>query len=147
MKKRNKKYNKYKNAEICTDYALKNTFIANISNIEGCMFINKKGELLHVDEMVFRAISEVKHYWGVYLAGLGIQPDGQIYTKGDAFVTKERFFQSDLTEFVKSRHEKLIKNFNTEQLTAAGWIASPVGGDLTEKEATEIFEKLGGFNA
>ena len=144
-KKRNKKYNPIKHAEICTDYALKNAYVANTTKQDHCVLINKRAELIEINERVYRAIAEITHVWGIYLAAFGVEPGGDPYIKSDAFVTTERFLQGDLTDFIKARHDKLIKNFNTDQFVGAGWIASPVGKDLTEIEAFNIFEKLGAW--
>ena len=148
MKKRNKKYNKYRNAEICTDYALKDIFIAFVTGQEDlCLVINKKGELIHTDHKLYRAIAEVKHKWAVYMSVFGFQPDGKPYSKSSELSTDIRYYQSDLVDHLNTEHQKLVKNFNHEQKHGAGWIASPVAQQLTEEEAFNIFEALGAFDA
>lgn len=142
-KKRNKKYNKYKNAEICTDYALKNIYVAYTTSDDDCLLINKKGELMHITHKIYRAIAEVKHKWSVYMSAFGKQPDGKSYSKSSEVITSNRYFQHELIDTLNQEHIKLVKNFNDQQFTGAGWIASPVGAELTEKEAADIFEKLG----
>jgi hypothetical protein len=146
-KKRNKKYNKYKNAEICTDYALKNVFVAFVTGQDdSCLVINRKGELLHTSYKLYRAIAEVKHKWSVYMSVFGFEPCGDPYNKSSELSTKVRYYQRDLVDVLNKEHQKLVKNFNQEQKHGAGWIASPVGVRLEEKEAFNIFEKLGAWS-
>ncbi len=144
-KKRNKKYNPVKQAEICTDFALKNLFVAFATNDDRCLLINKDGELMHISERIYRAIAKVKHKWSVYMAAFGKQTDGKPYTKSSEVVTNERYFQHELIDTLNKEHKKLVRNFNDQQFHGAGWIASPVGKELTEEEAFNIFEKLGAF--
>ena len=103
---------------------------------------NKKGELLHTDYKLYRAIAEVKHKWAVYMSVFGFQPDGKPYSKSSELSTEIRYYQRDLVDHLNEEHQKLVKNFNHEQKHGAGWIASPVGRELTEEEAFNIFETL-----
>jgi len=144
-KKRNKKYNPVKHAEICTDYALKNLFVAFVSNDDNCILINKKGELIHISERIYKAIAEVKHKWAVYMAAFGKQADGKPYTKSSEVVTSTRYFQYQLIDTLNDEHKKLVRGFNSKQFIGAGWIASPVGCELTEEEAFNIFDTLGAW--
>jgi len=144
-KKRNKKYNAVKHAEICTDYALKNLFVAFVSNDDNCILINKKGELIHISERIYRAIAKVKHKWAVYMAAFGKQADGKAYTKASEVITDKRYFQHQLVDTLNSEHSSLVKGFNKSQFIGAGWIASPVGQELTEEEAFNIFDTLGAW--
>jgi hypothetical protein len=144
-KKRNKKYNPVKHAEICTDYALKNLLVAFVTNDDKCILVNKKGELIHLSDRIYRAIAEVKHKWSVYMAAFGEQVDGKPYTKSSEVITSNRHYQYELVDTLNKEHSKLVKNFNHEQFKGAGWLASPVGAELSEEQAFNIFEKLGAF--
>lgn len=147
MKKRNKKYNPYKNAEIITDSALKNLYVAFVTGKdEVCVIVNKKGELIEPTTRLYKAIAKVKHKWSVYMSVFGFQADGKGYSKSEVVNCQQRYFQSDLVEFLNDEHKKLVAGFNKSQMAGAGWLASPAGVELTEQEAGFLFDKLGAWD-
>lgn len=146
MRKRKKQYNPYKAAEIITDAALKNIFVAYVTGKDDlCVVINKKGELMQVTNRIYKAIAKVKHKWSVYISVFGFQPDGKGYSKSEVVNCQQRYFQCDLVDYLNSEHQNLINNFNKSQMSGAGWIASPSGVELSEEEAANIFDKLGAW--
>ena len=146
-KKRDKKYNPIKNAEICTDAALRNIYVAFLTGgDERCIVINKKGELIHLTERLYKAIAKIKHRWSVYISVFGFQADGKGYSKSEVVNCQQRYFQFELVDYLNQQHKKLIAGFNKTQMSGAGWIASPVGKELTEHEAGKIFDKLGAWD-
>lgn len=147
MKKRNKKYNPIKFVQVNNERILKGFAVAYIANDvpnNPIMLIDLKGNEKPVTKTMSDALTKFRYKWCIYLCVFGL--DGQDkYTKSKVVECSEPYLQSDLVVFLNTEHQKMMKEFNQNHIYGAGWIASPVGIDFSEKEAFDIFDKLGAW--
>ena len=88
-------------------------------------------------------ISRHHYKWSVYMSVFGF--DGTKYSKSESLLCDEHINQSELVEYLNDKHQAMIENFNPLHICGAGWIAQPSGYDFSEKEAGNIFYKLGAW--
>lgn len=107
--------------------------------------IDLKGNELPITKTMNDALSLFRYKWSIYLSVLGVDSEGKRYSKSEVVTCKVPTLQSDLVKYLNDRHQALIKGFNPNHICSAAWIAQPTGKDFTEKEAFDIFVRLGTF--
>lgn len=150
MKKRSKKYNPLKSAQVINEHVLKGCAISYFANDEisdqDIILTDLNGVKLNVTRNIANAITDFPYRWSIMLGVFCIEK-GLKTCKFELVNFKERYLQSELVNILNDKHQEFInkqkdKNVN---MTGAGWIASPVGRDFSEDEAGIIFEKINAF--
>ena len=150
MTKKRKPYNKMKQLVRVADHLTKDVLVGYTTSLAGCVMIHRKQLRLIPPEsregkQVVAALGR-PHQWSCTIAVFGRTALGEEYMKSEAVVTKSRYYQSDLAPTFEEYHAKLIPKIPEHQRVAVGWLASPAGVELTEKEAGDIFVALQAWN-
>ena len=150
MPSKRKAYNKMKQLTRVADHLAKDVLIGYTTSLAGCVMIQRKQLRLIPPEsregrQVVAALGR-PHTWSCTIAVFGRTALGEEYMKSEAVVTDTRYFQSDLAPTFEEYHSKLIPKIPEHQRVAVGWIASPAGIELSEKEAGDIFVALQAWN-
>lgn len=141
MAKVRKKNSIHKRKQKLSDHLLKNILIVYCDRIEGCYLYNRKGEYILKATEAQVGACEMPHNWSCYIAAFGRNQFDE-YMKSNIIHTGARYRQSDLSQIFEDHHIDLMKTIPENQLCGVGWIADPFGGDVSEKEAGNIFTKL-----
>ena len=80
--------------------------------------------------------------WNIYIAVFGAK-ENEVSTEAKQVVSDKPYYQHELAAFLNKEHVKMLKEFDKDNLTGFGWIASPAGHDFKEEEAFELFRKQG----
>ena len=89
------------------------------------------------------ALAEVRHRWSIFLAVLCRDQNGTCYMKSEIIQANEPYLQSELAGVCEDQHRNLILSANENHLINVCWIGIPYGGDITEAEASKIFDEYG----
>lgn len=141
MAKVRKPYNKMKQLQRVGDHLLKDIVIAYVDHLDGCVFINRKKQyIVKPNDAIMGAVSR-PHKWSCYIAAFGRTAVDE-YMKSEVLTVPSRYYQDDLAPLFEEYHTRLVESVPEHHRCAVGWIADPFGGDISEKEAGEIFTKL-----
>lgn len=111
-----------------------------------CHLINlNQMKEVQVTSVLFKSISEIPHAWGVLIASVCQDNFDKKYIQSEFHKMKSKYYQRDLIEYLNQEHSKLLKSTNPNHLIGAGWIASPIGSEVTDEQATQIFEMIGAW--
>lgn len=114
-----------------------------ISEDYQALLIDFDGVQVDISKSMADLISRHAYKWSVYLCVFGF--NGERYTKSKVIICPGPLKQSDLVNFLNDEHQEMIRGFNPAHLVGAGWIAQPYAYDFSEKQAFDIFEKLGAW--
>ena len=146
MAKVRKKYNKAKQYNRFAKHHLKDLVVAYTDDLKGCVMLDtKRQELVKPNELTVACI-EMPHQWSCFIAAMGRTQLGEEYMKAEQIFTPSKFYQRDLAPIFEAHHAELIKQMPDHHLCSVGWIACPNGREFTEKEAADIFTKLGAWS-
>jgi len=146
MAKVRKKYNKFTQLARFADHQLKNILVCYTDNLNGCVLFDKKERYIVKPNSVLIASVGFPHQWSCYVGAFGRTALGEEYMKSEQIFTNSKYYQEDLAPLFEEHHMKLMQSIPDHQRCGVGWIASPKGIELTEKEAGEIFNKLGAWD-
>lgn len=140
MSKR-KAYNPRKQLARVAGHLIKNILVCYTDSLKGCVMYDRKQKVLIKPTQAMVASLDFPYKWSCFIAAFGRNQFDE-YMKSEQIITQSKYKQADLAQVFEQHHEKLIKTMPEPQLCGVGWIADPFGGELTEKEAGKIFEKL-----
>jgi len=143
MAKIRKKYNKAKHFTQFAEHHMRDIVIAYLDSWEGCHFVDVKREQIVKANDLLVSCSEMPHQWSAYLAVFGQTQLGEKYMKSVEITTPARYYQKDLAPVLEAHHLELMKSVPEHHRTAVAWTASPTGLTFTEKEAEDLFSKMG----
>ena len=146
MAKVRKKYSKAKHFTKFAEHHMKNTVLGYLNSWGGCHFIDVKHQAIIKANDLLTSCAMMPHQWSAYLAVFGRTQLGEEYMKSMEIVTPSRFYQRDLAPILEAHHLELIKQVPDHHRCSVGWIASPTGKTFTEKEAGELFTKMGAWS-
>ena len=146
MAKVRKRYNKAKHFTKFAEHHMRDIVIAYLDSWEGCHFVDVKREQIVKANDLLVSCANMPHQWSAYLAVFGRTQLGEEYMKSVEVTTPSRFYQKDLAPVLEAHHLELMKSINERDRAGVGWLASPAGKTFTEKEAGELFTKLGAWN-
>ena len=139
-----------KRARALINYYLKNKAIIYYTTVDSCLFYDlKKKKVSPITENEYSFITHHTHQWSVFTAVFGKHKTSSFtdfILKGESHHFKSPYYQKDLIEYLNKEHSKIIKTMNVNHLIGVGWIAIPLGLELSESEAFDIFNSLGAFN-
>ena len=141
MAKKRKAYNAQKQKLRVADHILRNIVVAYSQNLGGCSFVDLKKQVIVAPNDQLIAAVEKAHKWSCFIAAFG-RTLIEDYMKSESLHPTGRYSQKKLAPVFEDQHLALAKTVPEHQLVGLGWIASPHGIELTEKEAGEIFRKL-----
>lgn len=147
-KKRNKKYNPIRGAELFSDATLKNAvcvFVTGADNLVELYNI-KTCKPMVITSTLAKMIERLKYQWSIYLAVFEVDDDDLPGVCGEECELPSRYFQKDLVHGLNDMHKELISAADKEKMFGAGWIASPIPRSIDEETAFKIFEHMGAFN-
>ena len=109
------------------------------------VFNRSTGQKIRVKQgsVVQIALAEVRHKWSILLAVLCRDQNGTTYMKSEIVQANEPYLQSELASVCEDHHRDLILSANENHLINVCWIGIPYGGDITEEEASKIFDRYG----
>ena len=150
-KKRNKKHNPMRWAELATKGALNGlalVYVANGANTNDVLLTDLTGYQVEFKKSIYDAVSDFKHKWIVNLVIGCHDSRGNKEVKISDFVCDQPYYQSDLPEHLNHTHQEFLKDVQSKntQINYAGWIARASGRELDQKEIFNIFEKLGAWS-
>lgn len=148
MAKVRKKFNPVKQLTRVGDYLLRNVLVAYTDDLKGCVLLDRKRERLippdsREGKQVIAALSR-PHKWSCFISVFG-RTQFDCYMKSEQIFTPARYYQNELAPIFEEHHAELIKRIPEHQRCGAGWLADPMGGELTEKQAGKMFEQLGAW--
>lgn len=62
-----------------------------------------------------------------------------------SLVEAQRCYQHQISDQLEQIHRQIIADLNPNHLCGTGWIACPYGADITEEQAGQLFDRLGGW--
>lgn len=120
-------------------------FVTGVTDKVQCVHLPTRRRV-SIDGSLAQAIADTPFQWSVHICALCRAPDGKEYVKGITHYFKVRYRQSNLTHHLNESHQKFLKeSIPKDQLLAAAWLASPLGRDMDNEMAFEIFKKMGAF--
>lgn len=149
MAKKRKAYNPMKQITRVADHLTRDVLVGYTTGLGGCIMINLKSDRVIPPEsregvQIMAALGR-PHTWSCTISVFGITPLGDKYMKSDHITTDSRYYQSDLAATFEQYHAKLIPTIPLHHRVGVGWLASPAGLELSEKQASEIFEIMGAW--
>jgi len=145
MAKIRKKYNKAKHFTQFAEHHMRDIVIGYLDRWEGCHFIDVKHEQIVKPNDLLASCANMPHKWAAYLAVFGRTQLGEEYMKSVEVTTPSRFYQKDLAPVLEAHHLELMKQVPDHHRCGVAWIASPTGKTFSEKEAGELFTKMGAW--
>jgi len=142
--KKRKAFNKIKQLNRVADHLLKDILICYVDDLEGCVMLDKKRQQIIRPSEAMIASAARPHNWSCYIAIFG-RSELDEYMKSEQLFTPAKYYQQDLAPVFEEYHAKLLKSMPEHHLCGVGWIASTRGEELSEKEAGEIFRRLGAW--
>lgn len=140
-----KAYNPGKRVARLANHLLRNILVCYTDDLKGCVMLDTRdGKLIKPTKPMIDAAA-LPHQWSCFIAAFG-RTQFDEYMKCEQIFTPSKYYQSDLAPIFEEQHGKLIKRIPEHQLCGVGWLASPMGDELTEKQAGEIFAKLGAWS-
>lgn len=151
--KRNKKYNKMKGALASARVGLRHLAVWHSHNTEAdytAELVNIKScNTIPVGESTVFAITKVRHKWQILLLAIGEDDNGKKYFKVDPVQVVNEMYQSDLAEYLDSRHKEFVaKSFNKNHLTNVAWVAVPNGfeaDNITDHQIDKLITAKGAW--
>lgn len=144
MKKR-KTYNKMKQLQRVGDHLLKDIAVAYCDRLKGCVILDtKRLRLVPPDSREGKqkiAALGRPMLWACSIYALGF--DGkQEYFKSECIKATSRYYQDALAPLFEEHHGKLAKEMNPSHLAGLAWLASPLGYEFSDEEASELLTAL-----
>lgn len=144
--RKGKRYNKMKGGLSAARMGLKNLAVWHSHNTESdytAELINLKNFMsLKVDESKVFAVTKIRHKWQIILLAIGQDDTGKKYFKVDPVQIINEMYQSDLAEYLDTRHKKFVGDkFNKNHLTNVAWLAVP-DGSIADRITDEQLDKL-----
>jgi hypothetical protein len=103
------------------------------------------GKRVRVGEAMESAYNHLHLNWSVLLVVLG-NTGSERYQKAIQVRTPYPMLMRQLQPYLEPIHRELIDTMPRHHLHNIGWIARTDGKEWTEKDAFDIFEKLGAFD-
>lgn len=125
--------NKY---NICVAYSYNDNRVAQL--VDG-----KTGAVIPSTRLLVEAMTHIAYKWHVLIAVLCKTESGEHYMKADQINATDYYKQYELADVLQENHRKLIESTNDKHLFNVVWLASPVQKDWDEKQASQIFDRLG----
>lgn len=145
MPSKRKPYNKMKQLSRAADHFVKDVLVAYTDNLGGCVMLHRRHKRIIPPESREgrTAVASLgrPHRWSCLVVALGLDGDTE-YFKSELIESQERYFQDDLAPTFEEQHQRLAKEMNPNQLCGLAWIASPTGGDISERDAADILTNL-----
>lgn len=142
--RKQKRYNPHKNLQTTARAILKNTAIGFVTGTSACQLIDlKQKKFIPVTSNKFTLVSQLRHPWSVFIAGIGLDDQNNYYMKANEVSVTTPSFQSDMVDSLNNEHKALLANFNRKHLISAGWLATPYAMQWSESKAFELLELLG----
>lgn len=130
-----------KRAASTARFILRNTVIVFHTEHKNCLFVDKRnGKIMTVTPMMFKAVSTLPFKWAVFLAVFA--DNGRKYTAGGVALAPFHCYQAQLVDSLNDAHKHLIARVPERQRTGAGWIASPLGEEISGEQADMIFRRV-----
>ena len=141
MKKRNKKYNPTKFDHLGFKKVIDTVGIFQVGE-EYCNIVNINTlKSIKVSRKLADIISNNKFEWSV-LCCVMCANDNERYMKAVQVNSSKPMLQSELTDFLREEHKKLLANCNENHLVEVCWIAAPNACDFDEPTVFDFFESL-----
>lgn len=126
--------------------AIKNCAVMWYGGAEFSYCVNlKSGKRIRVGEVMESAYNSLHLRWSVLLVVLG-QAGTERCQEATQVRIPEPMLMRQLQPYLEPLHRELIDTMPRHHLHNIAWIARTDGEEWTEKEAFDIFERLGAYN-
>ena len=126
---------------------LKDKWVAFVSGADELnRLITREGKNVLMDTCTHYLLSEVPHYWSVFIAVFCRDQYGKTYMKAEEHRLTTKYIQRQVVDYFNTEHSRIFAAANQNHVIGVGYLASPMGDSLRRSEAFHLFEKLGGFN-
>lgn len=98
---------------------------------------------VRASEQLVEMICGLPHHWTIYLAAFCRDQLGQQYMKAVEIEPQGQYLSDQLESVLREQYRALLDTCNQQHIEGGGWIASPIGRQLSETEAAQIFESIG----
>lgn len=143
MTKVRKKYVAHENKRKSAQAVLKNLVIGFTANNDRLKLINiKTKKIEQAGPNIDAAMTKIRYKWLIYIAAMGRTELGKAYIKLEEVEMPHPVFKNDISDQVAKIHQSLCDTVPAKQHSNIGWIASPVGAELSENELGELFELM-----
>ncbi|WP_286237939.1 hypothetical protein [Neptuniibacter halophilus] len=146
---RRSKYNKQKRLRRTAAAVLRHNHVAAAfvgGNNGYSHMVNHKSRLtITPDQTLIDVMTELSFKWSTLIAVMCCDEFGQHYMKSEHVDIDIPLKQNELALHLNDMHFDLIKACNDKHIINVGWISSPFPIEWDEGQASEIFEKLGGW--
>ena len=143
MSKKRKQYVAHISKARSAKAVLRDLAIGFVANRDRLELINvRHNRIEKCGPSIDAAMSKIRYKWIVYLGSMGRTELGQSYIKIEEVSVANEVFKHEISEQVGKIHKVLTDSIPAKQLSNVGWVATPVGHDLNEKQLGEIFNML-----
>jgi hypothetical protein len=143
MSKKRKQYVAHVSKARSARAALRDLAIGFVANRDRLELINlRKNKIEKCGPSIDAAMSKIRYKWTVYLGSMGRTELGKAYIKLEEVHVANEVFKHEISEQVGKIHKVLTDSIPIKQLSNVGWIATPVGHELSEKHLGELFDLM-----
>ena len=143
MSKKRKKYIAHVSKSRSAKAVLRDLAIGFVANRDRLELINvRHNRIEKCGPSIDAAMSKIRYKWIVYLGSMGRSELGQAYIKLEEVRVANEVFKHEISEQVGKIHKVLTDSIPAKQLSNVGWIATPVGHELSEKHLGELFNLM-----
>jgi hypothetical protein len=143
MSKKRKQYVAHVSKARSAKAALRDLAIGFVANRDRLELINlRKNKIEKCGPSIDAAMSNIRYKWTVYLGSMGRTELGKAYIKLEEVHVANEVFKHEISEQVGKIHKVLTDSIPIKQLSNVGWIATPVGHELSEKHLGELFDLM-----
>lgn len=143
MSKKRKQYVAHISKARSAKAALRDLAIGFVASRERLELINvRHNRIEKCGPSIDAAMSKIRYKWIVYLGAMGRTELGQAYIKLEEVRVANEVFKHEISEQVGKIHKVLADSIPKKQISNVGWVATPVGHELDEKQLGEIFNML-----
>ena len=143
MSKKRKKYIAHVSKARSAKAVLRDLAIGFVANRDCLELINvRQNRIEKCGPSIDAAMTKIRYKWIVYLGSMGRTELGQAYIKLEEVRVANEVFKHEISEQVGKIHKVLTDSIPAKQLSNVGWIATPVGHELSEKHLGELFNMM-----
>ncbi len=133
-KKRTKKYNPAKGLKYSANRVLKGTAVLYLTSDTASKLINFHGKQLTMGPTAFKALTEVRRQWTIYLLVFRRRQDGQQYMDVGECPIDTECMSNQLDKTTQEALMNFTQQGNPVHNVNYGWIALPYQGRLSKEQ-------------
>lgn len=145
-KPRNKKFNRIKFLSSALSLKFHNALVGWCNGNNANVLFERDGKRKVYTAADAKGLSTLPFQWSILCCVMCRDQTGQQYIAADLITTPAKYPYQSMCDFLNSHHQALISKQNSLHVCCTGWIASPVGHDISMSLADTIMTELGAWD-